>query len=207
MVNEATFSVSGYVATQPRKAYTRSGQKMLYMRVGWTPRWLDRTTGEWTDRPTSFVSVTCFWKVAENAAVCLRRGDPVVLRGTLRVREYGPDDAPKRQSVEVIAEALGHDLSRGITVFNKHSERQEMTADELDRATPGGDGREPLPGDRPAAREAGDPGQDTGLAGGPEAGDRLRDEPDVDVEDLDDDEARQMMASSGELADPVGVSL
>ncbi len=164
MANEAAFSVSGYVATQPKTVYTRAGQKMLYMRVGWTPRWLDRTTGEWADRETSFVSVTCFRKVAENAAVCLRRGDPVVVRGTLRVREFGPDDGPKRQSVEVIAESLGHDLSRGISTFNKHSGHQEMTADELERAR-AGDARGPLPGDGPAAGGE-DPGDEARRSSG-----------------------------------------
>ena len=38
MVNEATFSVSGYVATQPKGGWTRDGTRTVFMRLGWTPR-------------------------------------------------------------------------------------------------------------------------------------------------------------------------
>ena len=125
MANEATFSVTGFVATPPKSGYTRDGSRTLYMRVGWTPRRMDKRTGDWADQPTSFVGVTCYRKVAENAAACLRRGDPIVLKGTLRVREYGDD---KRVTVDVFADSIGHDLSRGVTIFKKNSEQLEQTA-------------------------------------------------------------------------------
>lgn len=146
MANEATFSVTGYVATPPKSGYTRDGTRTLYMRVGWTPRRIDKRTGEWTDQPTSFVGVTCYRKVAENAAACLRRGDPIVLKGTLRVREFGDD---KRVTVDVFADSIGHDLSRGVTIFKKNTEQLEQTALEREREM-AAQGREPLPGDRGA---------------------------------------------------------
>jgi len=143
MANEATFSVTGYVATPPKGGYTRNGTRTLYMRVGWTPRRFDRRTGEWTDQGTSFVGVTCYRKVAENGAACLRRGDPVVVKGTLTVREYGAD---KRVTVDVFAESIGHDLSRGVTIFKKNTEQLEQTALERERAM-AAEGRVPLPDD------------------------------------------------------------
>ena len=76
MANEASFSVSGYVATEPKPGVTKGGARSLYMRVGWTPRWLDRATGDWADQPTSFVSVICYRKVAENAAGVPAPGRP-----------------------------------------------------------------------------------------------------------------------------------
>jgi single-strand DNA-binding protein len=158
MANEATFSVNGFVATPPKGGYTKDGMRTLYMRVGWTPRRIDKRTGEWTDQPTSFVGVTCYKKVAENAATCLRRGDPIVLRGTLRVREYGED---KRVTVDVLADSIGHDLSRGVTFFKKNTEQLELTALERERAMVAV-GREPLYGDRdgrqpPVQADAGQP--------------------------------------------------
>lgn len=175
MANEATFSVTGYVATQPKLSYTRNGEKTVYMRVGWTPRRRDRKTGEWTDQPTS---VICFRKVAENAALCLRRGDPVILKGTLQVREHSEESAPRRQVVEVVAESIGHDLARGYTVFNRSVEQTEMTAIEREQAL-AAEGRQPLPGDRlaAAARALG-----AGVAGDGPASDQTRD----DLEDLTD---------------------
>ena len=116
MANEAQVSVVGFVATQPRAGYTKAGSRTVSMRVGWTPRTFDRETDAWTDLPSSFVTVQCYSKVAEHAAVCLRRGDPIVVRGTMRVREY-VDQKASVGAVQSrsIADSIGHDLSRGIT--------------------------------------------------------------------------------------------
>ena len=88
MANEAHFSVVGFVATQPKSGYTKTGTRTLSLRVGWTPRLFDRAANQWTDQPSSFITVQCYRKIAEHGAICLRKGDPIVLRGTLRVREF-----------------------------------------------------------------------------------------------------------------------
>jgi single-strand DNA-binding protein len=127
-MNEAPFSVSGYVATQPARNHTRSGEHMLSLRIGWTPRLFDRASGEWKDQPTSFASVVCFRKVAENAAACLRKGDPILLKGTLRVREYEDKSGAKRAAVDIIADSIGHDLARGVSSFTKSRPPTGQTA-------------------------------------------------------------------------------
>jgi single-strand DNA-binding protein len=112
MANEAYFSVAGYVATDPRGTYTRSGVPTVSLRLAWTPRRLDKSTGEWADEPSSFASVRCFRKLAQHAAMSLRKGDPVIVTGTLRVREYEASDGSKRTNVDVLATSIGPDLSR-----------------------------------------------------------------------------------------------
>ncbi len=145
MVNEADFSVTGFIATQPMKGHTKGGTPTLWMRVGWTPRVLDRRTGEWTDQLTSFVSVTCYRKIAEHGAQCLRRGDPIMLKGTLQVREFTDQAGVKRIVVEVVADNLSHDLSRGISNYTKAPKHLEQTAEEYSLSM--GAERDPLPGD------------------------------------------------------------
>lgn len=148
--NDALFSVTGYVATQPKKGVTKSGTKTLTFRIGWTPREVSRQTGEWTDLPSSFASVTCYRKIAENAARCLRKGDPIVLKGTLRVREYDDQAGTRRNSVDVVADFLGHDLSKGTSNFSKQSHRGQQTAEEYDLSLLADGDR--LPGDVAAAQ-------------------------------------------------------
>jgi single-strand DNA-binding protein len=147
--NDAFFSVTGYVATQPKKGVTKAGTTTLTFRIGWTPREVSRQTGEWTDLPSSFASVTCYRKIAENGAYCLRKGDPIVLKGTLRIREYDDQAGTRRNSVDVVADFLGHDLAKGTSNFSKHSQRSQQTAEEyqLSQAV----GGTPLPGDVEAA--------------------------------------------------------
>jgi single-strand DNA-binding protein len=128
MFNEAHISLSGYVATQPFSGETRTGVPSVRMRVAWTPRRLDRVTGEWVDGNTSFLTVHCYRKLAENIGTCLRKGDPVVVRGRLSIREYEDKNGAQRTSVEVDASSVGHDLSHGVAQFQRVRPQTGMTA-------------------------------------------------------------------------------
>jgi single-strand DNA-binding protein len=139
MANEAYVSLMGFVATQPQKGRTKTGTPALSMRVGWTPRVVDKATGEWSDLPSSFATVQCYRKIAEHAWICLRRGEPIVVRGTLRVREYTDQKGQRRSSVEIIAESIGHDISRGLSTYSKLPARTELTADEYEQAQAAGE--------------------------------------------------------------------
>lgn len=119
MVNEAQLSLTGYVASDPRSRETRNGVPQVSMRVAWTPRWIDRTTGEWSDGNTSFLTVICWRRLAANVATCIRRGDPVIIKGRLSIRPYEDKDGNARLAVEVDATSIGHDLSRGVALFQR----------------------------------------------------------------------------------------
>jgi single-strand DNA-binding protein len=158
------------------------------MRVGWTPR-KRNAAGEWVDTPSSFVSVTCFRKVAEHAMTCVYKGEPVFVRGPLRVREYTDAKGDKRLSVEVVAESLGHDMSRGVSHFSRVMPRTGMTAEEAERAALAQSaqvaGQDPAPGvPVPGAAgyqpgpERGNGADDPGLDHDP--GDRDEEMPDED---------------------------
>lgn len=177
MANEAYFAVTGYVATQPKSGEMRDGTRTLSMRVAWTPRVMDKATGQWTDRETSFVTVNCYRRIAENAWRCVRRGDPITVKGSLRVREYTDQAGVKRYSVEVAAESLGHDMSKGISNYTKVAQHSEQTAEEYERSNP--TERHPLPGDMALA---GPPSEDSGDQPQMDEG------PDVDLVDDSADE-------------------
>jgi single-strand DNA-binding protein len=147
MANEAQLSMTGYVATQPAFWTTTSGATKVSMRVAWTPRHIDRVTGEWTDGHTSYLTVICWRKLADNVALCIRKGDPVVVKGRLSVRDY-EKDGTTRTAVEVDASSIGHDMSRGAAHFQRTKRAPgETAADQLaaDQLT-GGFGAG-LPGD------------------------------------------------------------
>ncbi|MGO8884487.1 MAG: single-stranded DNA-binding protein [Streptosporangiaceae bacterium] len=141
MFNEAQISMTGYVATQPRWRGIGSASPNVTMRVAWTPRRLDKSTGEWADGHTSYVSVLCWRKLAENVATCLRKGDPVMVRGRLTVRDYTDKDGVARTAVEVDASSVGHDLGRGVAQFQRTRPATGQTADEFaaESSMPGGE--------------------------------------------------------------------
>ena len=136
MINEAQLFLAGYVAREPRNRTTTTGVSYTSLRVGYTPRRVDRETGEWSDAGTSFVTVFCWRALADNVATCVRKGDPVLVKGKLQVRPYTDKDGASRVAVEIEASSLGHDLSRGVANFRRAYKSPGETAA---RAGRGGD--------------------------------------------------------------------
>jgi single-strand DNA-binding protein len=147
MINEAQVFLAGYVATEPTFRTTTRGKPEAQMRVGYTPRRVDRDTGEWADGPSSFVSVKCWGTLANNVAVCLRKGEPVVVMGRVQVRPYEAKDGTQRISVDVYASSIGYDLARGVARFSRTRpssgetavDRQANGASPADSGGPDGD--------------------------------------------------------------------
>jgi single-strand DNA-binding protein len=129
-LNEAQINLTGYVVTQPIVRSVNSGAEYVSMRVGWTPRRQDRVTGEWVDANTSYATVICWRRLANNAALSLRKGDPVLIKGRLSVRNYEDKSGVTRLAVEVEASTIGHDLSRGVAVFRRTRPQTGPTAAE-----------------------------------------------------------------------------
>ena len=153
MINDAQVFLSGYVAREPRFRITANGISNVSMRVAYTPRRVDRETGEWTDGTTSFVSVVCWRTLADNVAKCLHKGEPVVVKGRLQVRPYEKDGV-SRLAVEVEATSVGHDLAHGVASFQRP--RRPVA-----QAAPDGAAAQPV--------SAGGPVAEAGLDGGGEA--------------------------------------
>ena len=158
MFNEAQLSVVGYVASEPELSRVGNNIPKLTMKVAWTTRRWESSSGEWVDGNTSFVRVTCWRRLAENLATCLRKGEPVLLRGRLEVRPFTGKDGVRRVSVDVDASYLGYDLTRGVAGFRRVWEPTGKTAEQA--AAENGAGH---PGDGSADGEAPVPA----LAGGP----------------------------------------
>jgi single-strand DNA-binding protein len=118
-MNETMISITGNVATDLRFVRSERGTPLASFRLASTERRYDRGRGEWTDGRTSFVTVVCWRSLAENAAASLRKGDPVVVFGRLRVVPWEREDGRAGTSVEVVAHAIGHDLSRGTSAFRR----------------------------------------------------------------------------------------
>ncbi|HEY8043953.1 MAG TPA: single-stranded DNA-binding protein [Streptosporangiaceae bacterium] len=144
MINDAQVFLSGYVARDPRFRITASGISSVSMRVAYTPRRVDRETGEWTDGTTSFVTVVCWRTLADNVAKCLHKGEPVLVKGRLQVRPYEKDGV-SRLAVEIEATSVGHDLARGVASFQRP--RRPVAAGQA----ADGHGAEPRPAGGPVA--------------------------------------------------------
>ncbi|MFJ6139467.1 single-stranded DNA-binding protein [Kitasatospora sp. NPDC092286] len=115
-VNETQVTVIGNVATEVSYAETAGGVPMANFRLASTERRYDRQKDGWVDGETQWVTVTAWRALAVHLIGSLAKGDPVVVNGRLRVREWTEGEA-RRSRVEIDARSVGHDLTRGTTVF------------------------------------------------------------------------------------------
>ena len=113
-----TITITGLVATTPRHVVTGEGLPISSFRLASTRRRYDKDTEKWIDGETNWFTVTCFRQLATNVARSINKGEGVIVSGALRIREW--DNGEKiGTTVELEAEALGHDLVWGASVFTR----------------------------------------------------------------------------------------
>jgi single-strand DNA-binding protein len=118
MSQDNQITLRGFVTAEPRYRQTaQTAIPVAEIRVGSTPRRLNRETGEWQDLTTSYFTVKCWRRLAVNASCSLKKGDMVVVRGRFYMHEWLDSQQRPRQSVEIEADSVGHDLSYGWSHF------------------------------------------------------------------------------------------
>ncbi|MEJ1086984.1 single-stranded DNA-binding protein [Microbacterium sp. Mu-80] len=136
----ATVTITGNIGNDPTYNTTRTGDAVVNFRVGSSSGYWNRSTGAWVDEGTSWYSVSAFRNLAEHAKASLRRGDPVIVTGALKVKEW-ENDGRKGISADIVADAIGHDLGQGTSAFvrrphaNAGAERPQVQAQGAPPAT------------------------------------------------------------------------
>src|SRR4051794_27987929 len=97
--------LTGNLTRDPELRSTASGMSVCSLRIASNTRRKNQSTGEWEDKP-NFFDVTVWGAQGENCARFLSKGRPVALDGRLEWREWGAQDGTKRQSVEIVADAV-----------------------------------------------------------------------------------------------------
>lgn len=111
-------TVSGLVATTPRHLITADGLPITSFRLASSNRRFDRTKGIWVDGETNWYTITAFRQLGVNVAGSVNKGDRILVQGVLRVRDWDNGERAGT-SVEIEAEAIGHDLTWGQSVFTR----------------------------------------------------------------------------------------
>jgi single-strand DNA-binding protein len=118
MSQDSQITLRAYLTAEPRLYQkTSTAVPVTEIRVGSTPRRLNRETGEWQDLPTSYYRVKCWRRLAINAVSSLHKGDRVVIRGHFYMSNWTDNQQRPRQTLEIEADSLGHDLAYGWSHF------------------------------------------------------------------------------------------
>jgi single-strand DNA-binding protein len=151
MSQDNQITLRGYLTAEPKlHQKTATAVPVTEIRVGSTPRRLNRETGEWLDAPTSYYTVKCWRRLAINAVSSLHKGDMVVIRGRFYMNNWVDSQQRQRSSLEIEADSLGHDLAYGWSHFLRGTRPQpgraegvnagEMARQDIGPSEPDGDG-------------------------------------------------------------------
>jgi single-strand DNA-binding protein len=127
-------TVTGLVATTPRHLITQDGLPITSFRLASSARRFDRTQNRWIDGETNWYTITSFRQLAINVSESIHKGDRIVVQGKLRVRDWDNGEN-SGTSVEIDADAIGHDLAWGTSTFIRTILVRETTPED-DLPTP-----------------------------------------------------------------------
>jgi single-strand DNA-binding protein len=113
---DTQITLTGWIGGEVTLREVGEGRQVASFRVACTPtRYRD---GEWVKGTTSWHTVKAWNRLARHVAGSLHSGDPVVVHGRL-VADVWERDGQQQTSYEVVASAVGHDLSHGTSSFTK----------------------------------------------------------------------------------------
>ncbi|MEY4296675.1 MAG: hypothetical protein RL016_521 [Actinomycetota bacterium] len=122
-------TVTGLVATTPRHLVTQDGLPITSFRLASSQRRFDRNQNKWIEGETNWYTVSAFRQLAINESTSVSKGDRVIVVGKLHVRDWDNGERAGT-SVEVEAEAVGHDLNWGTSSFTRTILVRELTDEE-----------------------------------------------------------------------------
>ncbi|QKW21951.1 single-stranded DNA-binding protein [Kitasatospora sp. NA04385] len=126
-MDEALVTMVGNAASGVTYRETAGGVSVANFRFAARERRYDRERGDWTDGGTTWVTVVAWRRLAVNVVSSVNKGDPLLVSGRLRVREW-EQEGGRRVEVEIDARAVGHDLSRGTSAFRRGLEGKSAPA-------------------------------------------------------------------------------
>jgi single-strand DNA-binding protein len=149
MANEPTTTVTGNLTADPELRYTQTGRAVAGFTIANTPRFPDKTSGQWQDGETWFVRCSAWGDAAENIAASLTRGSAVVATGRLRARTWETPEGDKRAAVEMTVDDIGPSLRRATAKVTKTTREHAAAATGNSGPAPAGDSWATADDDKP----------------------------------------------------------
>jgi single-strand DNA-binding protein len=116
---DTQITIAGNLVDDPELRFTPAGQPVARFRVASTPRYLDKSTNEWKDGDSLFLTCNVWRQAAENVAESLTRGMRVIVSGRLRQRSYETKEGEKRTVYEIEVDDVGPSLRNASAKVNK----------------------------------------------------------------------------------------
>lgn len=117
MITESQVTVAGNLTADPQVKFGKTdGTPFAVFTVAQNLTRFDRASGQWVQTGTNFVDVIAFRALGINVAESARKGDPVVVHGRLRIKNWSNGER-SGTNVQLDAQAVGFDMSFGQGTF------------------------------------------------------------------------------------------
>lgn len=94
------------------------GLAITSFRLASNQRRYDRAKAAWVDGDTNWYTVTSFRQLGTHVASSVHKGERVIVSGRLRIRDWESGEK-NGTTIEIDAEAVGHDLTWGRSSFTR----------------------------------------------------------------------------------------
>lgn len=129
-MTDTVIHMVGHVGTDVAHRKLESGIDLSTFRLAVTPRRWDRNERRYVDGTTNWMNVTCWRTLAVHVKESVRCGDPVIVTGKLKTEEWESAEGVRKSRFSIEATTVGHDLSRGTSIFRKMARRVEAQVNE-----------------------------------------------------------------------------
>jgi single-strand DNA-binding protein len=119
MAGETLITLVGNLVDDPELRFTSGGQAVAKFRLASTPRTFDKTSNEWKDGDSLFLTCNVWRQAGENVAESLTRGMRVIVQGRLKQRNWEDKEGNKRSSYEVDVDEVGPSLKSATAKVSK----------------------------------------------------------------------------------------
>lgn len=112
-------------------------EETIGVRIAVNRRYYDKTAQQYKDvQSTDYYNVYGTGALGKNMLASIRKGDPVVVTGRLNFSEWAKDDGTEGHSMVIRADAIGHDLTFGISTLRRSGRAEETPGIDYDSGLP-----------------------------------------------------------------------
>lgn len=119
MSDEIQIQVRGWTGADPEKHVTPSGAEYARFRLAATRGYWDRNAEEYRTAATEWFTIKAWGSRAAHVLATVRKGVPLVVRGTLQLERWTSEDGTQRAENAITASLVAVDLDHGEARFTK----------------------------------------------------------------------------------------
>lgn len=205
MADNDGITIVGTVGFDPDYKVDGNGLPRVMLRVASDQWQKNRESGGWEKSEPNWYSVVAFRYLATNVAASVKKGERVIVTGSLKLHEW-VDGGVRRVKPEIVANSIGHDLNWGTSSYTRPVKSAKWSTDEdvpVGQDLPVNQG---VPVNQAVPANQGVPASPDvfGSQRTPDDGDEPEDDGAAMSDDEEGDDGLAFVSETGEILDPVG---